>query len=186
MTQQFYSQYSDDLRRTRYDEDDLDHDLDRRHQGRGIRQARPGQAWYNEPHRQRQREAEDLEGRASYTRRFERDTAHSRNRTLQNQGRQTQARQRGQVWWTPGPYQGLGPRGYRRTDRNIKEDVCGFLTRHGKIDAREIEVDVQSGEVTLTGSVAGRREKRLAEDLAESVSGVLDVQNRLRLSKERR
>jgi osmotically-inducible protein OsmY len=37
----------------------------------------------------------------------------------------------------------------------------------------------------LPGTVDDRRAKRLAEDLAESVSGVKDVHNRLRVRHER-
>jgi hypothetical protein len=61
----------------------------------------------------------------------------------------------------------------------LYEDVCERMTRHGQLDASQIEVDVKDGEVTLTGSVADRRSKRLAEDIAESVHGVMDVHNRL-------
>ena len=40
-----------------------------------------------------------------------------------------------------------------------------------------------AGEVTLTGSVESRHAKRLAEDIAESVSGVTHVENRLRVNR---
>ena len=49
------------------------------------------------------------------------------------------------------------------------------------IDASEIEVAVQNRDVTLTGTVRDRNEKRRAEDIAESVSGVSHVQNNLRV-----
>ena len=78
-----------------------------------------------------------------------------------------------------GRYTGVGPRGYRRADERIADDVNDRLTWHGYIDATEIQVDVKDGIVTLTGSVDNRREKRIAEDVAESVSGVLDVNNQL-------
>ena len=39
-----------------------------------------------------------------------------------------------------------------------------------------------NGEVTLTGSVPDRHAKRLAEDLAEDVWGVRDVQNQIRVA----
>jgi osmotically-inducible protein OsmY len=54
--------------------------------------------------------------------------------------------------------------------------------RHGQLDASDIEVAVENGDVTLEGSVEDRRMKRLAEDIAASVPGVDDVHNRLRLS----
>lgn len=49
------------------------------------------------------------------------------------------------------------------------------------IDAREITVEVSSGEVTLSGTVRSREQKRRAEDLAERVNGVSDVANSLRV-----
>jgi hypothetical protein len=44
-----------------------------------------------------------------------------------------------------------------------------------------MEVKVEGGRVTLNGVVEDRREKRLAEDLAEDVLGVDDVQNNLKV-----
>jgi hypothetical protein len=41
---------------------------------------------------------------------------------------------------------------------------------------------VTSGVVTLKGIVEDRNAKRMAEDLAESVSGVQEVQNQLKVS----
>jgi osmotically-inducible protein OsmY len=82
-----------------------------------------------------------------------------------------------------GRFVGRGPKGYRRSDDRIQEEVNEELTRHPEIDASEIEVRVQSGEVTLTGKVEDRQQKRLAEDLAERVSGVNDVHNQLKVDK---
>ena len=45
-------------------------------------------------------------------------------------------------------------------------------------------VRVDDCEVTLEGSVRDRREKRLAEDVAERVAGVRDVHNLLRVKRE--
>jgi osmotically-inducible protein OsmY len=80
-----------------------------------------------------------------------------------------------------GPYMGRGPKGYRRADERIKEDVCDRLTQHGQIDASDIDVQVQNGEVTLSGVVDDRPAKRMAEDVVESVSGVKDVHNQLKV-----
>ena len=78
-------------------------------------------------------------------------------------------------------YTGRGPRGYRRSDDRITEEINEELTRHPDIDASEIEVDVENGEVTLSGTVDDRQAKRLAEDIAERCSGVSDVHNRIRV-----
>ena len=55
--------------------------------------------------------------------------------------------------------------------------------RQPEIDASEIEVTVESGEVTLTGTVDNRRIKHLVEDIAEGISGVKDVNNQLRVNR---
>jgi hypothetical protein len=85
------------------------------------------------------------------------------------------------TWESPGPHSGRGPQGYRRSDERIHEEVCDRLTAHGHVDASEIEVQVKDGEVTLTGKVGDRRQKREAENVAEGVRGVVDVHNQLRL-----
>jgi len=80
----------------------------------------------------------------------------------------------------PGRHAGRGPKGYQRSDERIREDVCERLTQHPEVNAEEIEIQVKNGEVTLTGTVERREEKRMAEDAAESVPGVKDVHNQLR------
>jgi osmotically-inducible protein OsmY len=81
-----------------------------------------------------------------------------------------------------GGHRGRGPSGYTRSDDRIKEDINDRLTDYDYIDATNINVEVSGGDVTLTGTVDSRYEKRLAEDLAEDVSGVGNVENRLRVS----
>ena len=77
-------------------------------------------------------------------------------------------------------YSGHGPRGYQRSDDRIKEDVCDRLTDDPWVDASEVEVTVRGGEVTLSGSVRDRHDKRRTEDIIESISGVREVHNNLR------
>lgn len=78
-------------------------------------------------------------------------------------------------------YAGRGPKGYKRADERIREDVCELLTRSEHLDASNIEVAVRDGTVTLSGAVQDRRSKRMAEDLSQDVSGVKDVQNQIRV-----
>jgi osmotically-inducible protein OsmY len=80
-------------------------------------------------------------------------------------------------------HRGRGPKGYQRSDERIREDVNDRLTDDPHIDASEIEVSVSDREVTLSGTVGSRFEKRHAEDLAETVSGVTHVQNNLRVQQ---
>ncbi|HEX8148424.1 MAG TPA: BON domain-containing protein [Pyrinomonadaceae bacterium] len=80
-----------------------------------------------------------------------------------------------------GKFRGRGPRNYRRSDDRLREEVCDRLTDNEWLDASDVEVNVAAGEVILTGTVDSRYAKRLAENIAESVSGVSNVQNNLRV-----
>jgi hypothetical protein len=83
--------------------------------------------------------------------------------------------------WSGGHWHGRTTmRGWQRSDERISEDVCSRLCDHPEIDTSEIDVIVEHGEVTLQGTVDDRFEKRLAEDIAETVPGVRDIHNRLR------
>jgi hypothetical protein len=81
-------------------------------------------------------------------------------------------------------YRGRGPKGYQRSDDRIREDVCERLELDHYIDASDVEVQVSGATVTLTGNVDSRGAKRRAEDIAESVGGVRDVQNNLRVGRD--
>jgi len=78
-------------------------------------------------------------------------------------------------------FRGKGPKGYVRSDERILDDVNDRLSDDPYLDASDIEVSVSSSEVLLTGFVSSRPDKRRAEDLAESVSGVSHVQNNVRV-----
>lgn len=83
-----------------------------------------------------------------------------------------------------GPHSGRGPKGYKRSDERVLEDVSERLMQHGDIDASDIEVTVENGEVTLTGTVDSRWTKRHAAEIIDDMSGVHDVHNQLRVRKE--
>ena len=89
-----------------------------------------------------------------------------------------------EYWLIPGPFTGRGPKGYQRSDDRIREDVCDRLAQHGQVDAGEIDVQVSDAEVTLTGAVHSREAKRMAEDAADSVQGVREVHNQLRVNQD--
>ena len=80
-------------------------------------------------------------------------------------------------------FRGRGPKNYERSDDRIREEVCERLTDADDVDATEIEVTVNSGTVTLSGTVNERYAKRRAEDIVESVRGVKDVQNSIRVAR---
>jgi hypothetical protein len=81
-----------------------------------------------------------------------------------------------------GLFRGRGPRGYQRSDERIHEEVCETLTDDGSVDASDIDVRVDNGEVTLSGTVHSRDEKRRAEDVIENLPGVRDVHNSLTIA----
>jgi hypothetical protein len=85
-----------------------------------------------------------------------------------------------------GGHRGKGPLSYQRADDRIRDAVCEVLTDDDRVDATNIEVTVKSGEVTLSGTVEDRYQKRCAEDVVESVSGVKDIQNQIRVAGDRR
>lgn len=76
---------------------------------------------------------------------------------------------------------GKGPKGYKRADEKIHDEVCELLMNHYDIDASQIEVEVKGGVVNLGGAVESRRIKRMAEDVVFDLSGVVDVRNNLRI-----
>lgn len=89
-------------------------------------------------------------------------------------------------WWTHensprprGRFAGRGPKGYRRPDASIDDEINARLTMHPDVDATDIEVHVANGVVTLTGSVDDRHQKRVAELIAEDAAGVENVINRI-------
>ena len=81
-----------------------------------------------------------------------------------------------------GGHRGKGPSDYRRSEARIREDICDRLTDDDRVDASNIRVQIENDNtVILSGTVNSREEKRRAEDLVESISGVRDVENRLRV-----
>jgi osmotically-inducible protein OsmY len=82
-------------------------------------------------------------------------------------------------------YRGVGPKSYTRSDERLNEEICERLTDHPRIDASDIDVQVNQGEVTLTGTVRDKSAKWHVEDLVMSCRGVTDVNNRLRTNDSR-
>lgn len=88
------------------------------------------------------------------------------------------------VWEQVKDFFGVGPKGYRRSDERIREEVSEALARDSSVDASEIEVDVKEGIVHLRGHVSSRWMKRRAEDCVEHLSGVRDVRNEIDVRSE--
>lgn len=152
---------------------------EREPQGRDYERNNPGRRFAFRSGDYGERIASDYSPQGYYTgggfgRGFDDEGNFSLEQDWQRRERQLRSR--------PGQATGRGPRGYRRSNERIFEDVCDRLTQHGRIDASDIEVEVEDGEVTLKGTVNDRQTKRMAEKVAESITGVVDVHNRLRIS----
>ena len=85
--------------------------------------------------------------------------------------------------WASEDHRGRGPKGYRRSDERIREEICDLLSDDRSVDASEIVVEVRDGEVTLTGQVPSREQKHHARECVEHVRGVNDVFNQLRVAR---
>lgn len=71
-------------------------------------------------------------------------------------------------------------------DAEIARDVRAALIKNTRLDLTEMNVDVSDGVVTLTGEVPNFTQKRIAEFVAFSVPGVVDVLNELHVHGIRR
>ena len=78
---------------------------------------------------------------------------------------------------------GKGPRGYRRSEERIKDEVCEILARDFFLDASDVEVELEDHVLILKGEVGSRGDKRRAEDLVAYIPGIEDVQNQLRVKR---
>jgi len=75
-----------------------------------------------------------------------------------------------------------GPKGYQRSDDRLREEVIDKLLQQSDIDLDQIEVQVSQGDVTLSGTVENRRVKHQIEDVIDSVWGVKEITNNLKVS----
>ncbi len=75
-----------------------------------------------------------------------------------------------------------GPKNYTRSDERIREDICDQLM-NGDDDVSDVEVKVEGGEVTLSGTVERRDIKYRIEELADEIGGVKDVRNEIRVKR---
>lgn len=69
-------------------------------------------------------------------------------------------------------------------DAELVAEVRNALIRDAYVDARQIEVYTQSGEVRLDGAVATYAERKAAADVAWWTPGVINVENLLLVTNE--
>jgi hypothetical protein len=85
---------------------------------------------------------------------------------------------------TIGRLLGRGPKGYKRSDERIKEDICERLWRSDNVDSSEVTVTVKDGEVTLSGTVPERWMRHEVENIVDDSVGVKDIDNGIRIQRE--
>lgn len=78
---------------------------------------------------------------------------------------------------TYGPYYGR----VARSDEEVRDEVRNRMVWDSWVDADQVNVEVKGGVVTLTGEVDSLVEKRAAGDDAWDTTGVVDVNNLLRI-----
>ena len=71
----------------------------------------------------------------------------------------------------------------RRPDETLASELREILTKDPELDATEIEVEVEGGAVTLSGVVDSSDARLLAEELVETVTGVREVHNNLKVTR---
>lgn len=81
-----------------------------------------------------------------------------------------------------GRHAGRGPKGWTRSDARVREAVCEQMMDDRLLDAREIEVSVSGGTVRLSGHVPHPSDVRLAEMIARSAVGRIEVRNDLEVA----
>ncbi len=85
---------------------------------------------------------------------------------------------------TVGEYSGRGPKNFKRRDERIHDEIAERLTAEPWVDPSDVDVAVAGGRVTLTGTVPDRETKYRIEEIVERVSGVDDVENRVKVRRE--
>ena len=64
-------------------------------------------------------------------------------------------------------------------DKEIAEDIIGSISRNFNVNAEKVDVKVERGKVTLSGSVADWTAYRAVMDAAEFTAGVIDIDDNL-------
>lgn len=108
------------------------------------------------------------------------DDLHDRLDHLHRSLKQLNGRQRGR-----GPRVQAAAGDSGGEDVRIRVEAARRLTEDWYVDATDIEIGVSDGEVILSGLIDSRAAKCLAEDCVDSIPGVRDVRNTLRIRQPR-
>jgi hypothetical protein len=83
-----------------------------------------------------------------------------------------------------GSLQRRGPKGYKRSDDRIREDLCEHLMDISDIDSSDVTIEVRDGCVSLEGTVPVRSMRYEIEDIAATTLGVTEVENHIRVPRQ--
>jgi len=84
-----------------------------------------------------------------------------------------------------GGHRGKGPMNFAYSDEKLRERICEMLADHDLIDPSNVDIQVKSGEVTITGTIEDRHQKRLIEDMVDNVPGVQDIHMSVKVDRNR-
>ncbi|AKV02824.1 hypothetical protein AKJ09_09487 [Labilithrix luteola] len=75
------------------------------------------------------------------------------------------------------------PRGRRRRDQRIRDELATMLSTTESLETANVEVIVHVGEITLRGTVPDENQRGRIEAMAERIRGVVAVSNDLRVGE---
>ncbi len=79
----------------------------------------------------------------------------------------------------PHVYTGSSQTDQETSDTRIKQIINIHLLNHEHINVRDIDVSVNDGEVTLTGTAEDEHIKRIVEETVASIPGVAKIYNQI-------
>lgn len=69
-------------------------------------------------------------------------------------------------------------------DAALLTKIKADLLKSGRVDGLDVNVDVKDGNVTLSGWASNEAERNSAGDLARSISGVKNVENKIQIKSK--
>jgi osmotically-inducible protein OsmY len=70
-----------------------------------------------------------------------------------------------------------------KSDEVLRAEIVGKLLVNGEVDTHNFEIDVDDGVVKISGDVSGRHAKRVTEKCLSEVTGIRNVENRLKVRR---
>ncbi len=73
------------------------------------------------------------------------------------------------------------PNDGKRSDAEIRQDIQALYSRNPYLRDRNIEINVDKGQVTLRGVVFTQQSWELAQDIAADINGVSEIHNPIKI-----